>query len=167
MNFLHAYWRMDYIEASKKSGEPRGNPFLEIPKATDDRSVRLLHRGIHSYVVMNIYPYNPGHLMAIPYREVSDFKALSKEELADLWDSVIKAQLILEKGMNPDGFNVGANLGSAAGAGIPQHLHIHIVPRWNGDTNFLPVISQTKSLPQALDQLWDRLRPFAEALKAL
>lgn len=160
MEFLHAYWRMDYIEAPKKNG-PRNNPFVEIPLVQDEKSVRILYKGPHSFIVMNIFPYNPGHLMAIPYREVAEMHVLSSEERADLWESVIKAQEILTKGMQPDGFNIGINLGSAAGAGIPQHLHIHIVPRWNGDTNFLPVISQTKSLPQALDHLWDRLKAFS------
>lgn len=160
MEFLHAYWRMDYIEAPKKNG-PRKNPFIEIPLVEDEKSVRILYKSSHSFIVMNIFPYNPGHLMAIPYREVKEMSELSQEERADLWETVIKAQNILTKGMQPDGFNIGINLGSAAGAGIPQHLHIHIVPRWNGDTNFLPVISQTKSLPQALDYLWDRLKPFA------
>lgn len=160
MDFLHAYWRMDYIEAPKK-GTARQNPFTQIPLVEDEKSVRILYKGPHSFIVMNIFPYNPGHLMAIPYREVRELHELSPEERSDLWETVIKAQSILEKGMQPDGFNIGINLGSAAGAGIPQHLHIHIVPRWNGDTNFMPVISQTKSLPQALDHLWERLKPFS------
>lgn len=164
MEFLHAYWRLDYIEAPKTSNTA-SNPFLEIPKATNDQDVYILYRGLHSYLVLNIYPYNAGHLLAVPYRAIQNLADLTAEERMDLLDTVIKAQSILTTAMKPEGFNIGVNLGQAGGAGIPQHLHIHIVPRWNGDTNFMPVIGKTKTLPQALSHLWERLRPIADTLQ--
>jgi ATP adenylyltransferase len=162
MKHLHAYWRLDYIEAPKKSGL-KTNPFLDIPKTKNDKSVHLLYRGKHTYIVLNIFPYNAGHLLAVPYNRVDSLEKLASEERADLMETVVKAQQILTKALSPDGFNIGLNVGSAAGAGIPEHLHVHIVPRWNGDTNFMPVIGDTKTLSQALDNMYDRLRLFVDA----
>ena len=118
MDFLHSYWRMSYIETPKIDKEPQ-NPFVEIPNVSPghEKSVHLLYRGQHTYIVMNKYPYNAGHLLAIPYREVSTLGALSGEERADLMEAIVKGQDILTKAITPDGFNVGFNFGSAAGAG--------------------------------------------------
>ncbi len=161
MEQLHAYWRMEYIEAPKLP-EAKTNPFLEIPKSKNDRDTFLVYRGPHSYLVLNIYPYNAGHLLAVPYKAVQKLSELTQEERTDLLETLIKGQEILSETLRPEGFNIGMNVGKAGGAGIPQHLHIHIVPRWNGDTNFMPVIANTKALPQALEQLWDRLKPIAD-----
>ena len=163
MEFLHAYWRLNYIEAPKKT-DKETNPFAHIPLTKDDRSVYLLYRGPKSYLVLNIFPYNAGHLLAVPYRAVQNLSDLNDAERLDLMATLVKGQAILTEAMQPDGFNIGMNLGKAAGAGIPEHLHIHIVPRWNGDTNFMPVISDTKTLPQALENLWERLKPIADRL---
>jgi ATP adenylyltransferase len=161
MDFLHAYWRMEYVEAPKD--EPKtANPFAEIYKDPDDRRNLILMRGQFHYVVMNRYPYNAGHLMVIPYREVPDLEDLDEKELAEFMQMIISAKQLLTKTLHPDAFNVGMNLGSAAGAGIPWHLHCHIVPRWNGDTNFMPVIGKTRVLPTALDSLWERLRAHVD-----
>ncbi len=147
---------MDYVEAP---GYPPGvNPFREIPESTNDRENHLLHRGRHTYLVLNRYPYNAGHLLAVPYREVGDLSDLNAEERADLMETVILAKEILTRAIRPDGFNIGFNLGRASGAGLPEHLHGHIVPRWKGDTNFMPVLGETRVLPASLNAMWQRLR---------
>ena len=161
MEFLHSYWRMPYIEAPKPEDDP-GNPFVELPKSEDDRAVYIIYRGEHCYIVLNKFPYNAGHLLIVPYREVSDLSLLSKDERIELMDLIIRGQDILTKALNPQGFNVGFNFGRTAGAGIPTHLHCHIVPRWNGDHNFMPVVSNTRVLPDSLDGMWQRLKQFAE-----
>jgi ATP adenylyltransferase len=154
MQQLHAYWRMDYIEAPRFPATPR--PFTELPALGDDRAALIVHRTRHSYLMLNRYPYNPGHLLAIPFREVSDLEELSAEENADLFGSIVAGKRLLRAALKPDGFNIGFNLGCSAGGSIP-HLHGHIVPRWNGDNNFMPVLSQTRVLPQSLDATWERL----------
>ena len=160
MQNLHSYWRMEYIEAPKPlSGNE--NLFSEIPKNKNDKEVYILYRSTHSYILLNTFPYNAGHLLIAPYKEANDLKGLNPEERVNLFDMIIKAQDILTKAIKPQGFNIGFNLGSAAGAGIPNHIHCHVVPRWQGDTNFMPVLGQTKVLPQSLDTMWERLRQFA------
>ena len=158
MDLLHSYWRMEYVTAPAKPGEGHENPFVELPKRGDDRAALILHRGEHAYLVLNKFPYNPGHLLVVPYDEVAELEDLTPEARAELMELIVKAQQTLRSALRPDGFNIGFNLGSAAGAGIPKHLHAHIVPRWNGDTNFMPVIGKTRTLPQALEQTWECLR---------
>lgn len=161
MNYLHAYWRMAYIEAPKEERGPKSDdPFSEIPKVADEKSVHLLYRGKTGYLVLNTFPYNAGHLLAIPYRAVPTLADLTPDERADLMDLIILGQKILSDALRPHGFNVGFNFGSSAGAGIPKHLHCHIVPRWEGDSNFMPVIADTRTLPASLDMMWDRLKKF-------
>lgn len=159
MDYLHAYWRMEYIKAPQED-EKRRNPFIELPKQNDDRTTLILYRSEHNYIVMNRYPYNAGHLLVIPYREVGELENLNADEQTDHFAMMIKAKTLLTKALDPHGFNVGYNLGCAAGAGIPTHLHCHIVPRWEGDTNFMPVIGTTRVLPTALKTLWEHLRQF-------
>lgn len=161
MDFLHSYWRMDYVESSKEKKE-LSNPFVRLPKENKDRENLILIRGTYHYVLMNRYPYNAGHLMVIPYREVADLDDLSDEEQIEYIQLIIRAKKMLKKAIRPDGFNIGINLGVEAGAGIPWHLHCHIVPRWKGDTNFMPVLAETRVLPTALDTLWERLKEFAD-----
>lgn len=161
MERLHSYWRMAYIEAPKERKAAKGaSPFAEMAKSKDFAKFHIVWKGRHSFIVMNKFPYNCGHLLVLPKREIDDLEKLSKAERAEFFDAVILAKSILAKAMNPDGFNVGLNLGSKAGAGIPQHLHCHVVPRWDGDTNFMPVISNTRVLPEAMDTLWGRLIEF-------
>lgn len=161
MNYLHAYWRMAYIEAPKKDAAPKSDdPFAEIPKVADEKSVHLLYRGKTGYLVLNTFPYNAGHLLAIPYRAVPALAELTPEERADLMELIVLAQKILSDALHPHGFNVGFNFGASAGAGIPKHLHCHIVPRWEGDSNFMPVIADTRTLPASLDMMWERLKKF-------
>jgi ATP adenylyltransferase len=156
MQHLHAYWRMDYIQAPK--GAESGNPFRDLPQLGDDRRALIVHRSRLTYLLLNRFPYNAGHLLVVPYREVADLPGLTTEERTDFFATLVFGEELLRRTLRPDGFNIGVNLGSAAGAGIPGHLHAHIVPRWNGDTNFMPVIGATRVLPQALEALCDRLR---------
>jgi ATP adenylyltransferase len=114
---------------------------------------------------MNRYPYNAGHLLVLPVREVGDLAELGEEESIGLWREVLLARRVLAQLLRPDGFNLGFNLGSAAGAGVPGHLHCHLVPRWDGDTNFMPVIGEVKVLPEALESLYDRLLLLFQAEK--
>jgi ATP adenylyltransferase len=163
MEQLHAYWRMEYIEAPRYPETKR--PFTELPALGDDRTALIVHRGRLSYLLMNRFPYNPGHLLAIPFREVVELEHLDAAERADLMETIVYGKRLLQAAIKPDGFNVGFNLGSAAGGSI-AHLHAHIVPRWNGDTNFMPVIGQTRTLPQSLDAMWTRLSEIASTLSA-
>lgn len=162
MESLHAYWRMDYIEAPRLP--PSKRPFTELPAMGDDRAALIIHRSPLSYLMLNRFPYNPGHLLAIPFREVTDLEELHADESADLMDLLTFGKRVLKAAMNPDGFNVGFNLGASAGGSIP-HLHGHIVPRWNGDTNFMPVLGQTRILPQALESTWEKLSQTAARLR--
>jgi ATP adenylyltransferase len=155
MQQLHAYWRMDYIEAPRYPATMK-RPFTELPLMGDDRSAMIVHRTKLSYLVLNRFPYNPGHLLAVPFREVVELEDLSGPERSDLMEEVVFAKRLLTAAMKPDGVNIGFNLGSAAGGSI-AHLHGHIVPRWNGDNNFMPVLGQTRVLPQSLEATWDRL----------
>lgn len=150
---LWAPWRIDYILGAKQEG----CVFCSMPKEGDDRKHNILHRGKTCYVVMNLFPYNNGHLMVAPFRHVSDYTALNDEELAESAGLTKKCVLALKEAFKPDGFNTGFNQGSIAGAGIEEHLHIHIVPRWHGDFNFMPVIGQTKIIPQHLSEAFDIL----------
>lgn len=152
---------MEYIEAPRMPDLKR--PFTELPALGDDRSALIVHRSARSFLMLNRFPYNPGHLLAIPLREVDDIEELSAEESADLFSIITFGKKILRTTMKPDGFNVGFNLGSASGGSI-AHLHGHVVPRWNGDNNFMPVLGQTRILPQALDATWERLSAEAARL---
>jgi len=156
-DYLHAHWRMPYIKEPSETGESRRNPFLDILASDDPRKALLLFKTGSSFVVMNKFPYNAGHLLVLPQREAGDIEDLSEDEFSDLFRTVRKAKKLLREVLSPDGFNVGFNLGAPAGAGIPTHLHCHIVPRWSGDTNFMPVIAGARVLPEALETLWDKL----------
>ncbi|MBF8192853.1 HIT domain-containing protein [Nonomuraea sp. K274] len=144
--------RMAYIKGENKptgTGPEDGCPFDAIPKMTDEEGL-IVARGNTVYAVLNLYPYNSGHLMVVPYRHVSDYAELEAAELVELGEFTQRALLALRKASGAQGFNVGMNLGHVAGAGIAAHLHQHVVPRWGGDTNFMPVVAQTKVLPQLL-----------------
>lgn len=162
MQQLHAYWRMEYIEAPRYPARMK-RPFTELPALGDDRAALIVHRSRLAYLVLNRFPYNPGHLLAVPFREVTEIEQLTTAETTALMSEIIFAKKLLSAALKPDGFNVGFNLGSAAGGSI-AHLHGHIVPRWNGDTNFMPVLGQTRTLPQSLESTWDRLAAVAAEL---
>lgn len=154
MDRLWAPWRMEYILDEK----PCGCVFCLGRDGDDDRKRLVLHRTPHSLVMMNRYPYVNGHLMAAPYRHTGSLHDLPPEELLDLMESVRHCQSILDNEMHPGGYNIGLNLGSAAGAGIADHLHVHVVPRWQGDTNFMTVVGDVRVLPEALDAQYVRLQ---------
>jgi ATP adenylyltransferase len=156
MEALHAPWRIEYILASKKRSE--AGLFASIGQSNDDEANLVVARDRSCYALLNRYPYNGGHLMVVPYKETPDLNGLTEGEMADLWNLTRRCVNALSAVMKPQGFNIGLNIGSVAGAGIAEHLHVHIVPRWGGDTNFMPVIAQTAILPEALTELAAKLR---------
>ena len=150
---------MTYIEAPKPSDN--GRLFTELPAQGDDRAALILHRTRRSYLVLNRFPYNPGHLLAVPFRAVAEPAELEPAERADLMEIIVLGQQVLRAAINPDGFNIGFNLGTlGASGGSIDHLHAHIVPRWNGDSSFMLVVADTRVLPEALLATYDRLLPF-------
>ncbi|HXA44457.1 MAG TPA: HIT domain-containing protein [Candidatus Angelobacter sp.] len=156
MESLHAPWRIEYILSPKP--ELKQGIFARIAQSSDDEANYVIVRDRTCFALLNRYPYNGGHLMVVPYKEVPDLNGLTEEEMADLWKLSRRCINALTTVMKPDGFNVGINLGRVAGAGILEHLHLHVVPRWTGDTNFMPVLAQTGVIPQALTEIAARLR---------
>ena len=156
MESLHAPWRIEYILAPKTSQDE--SLFARIAQSNDDEGNYIVARDRTCYALLNQFPYVGGHLLIVPYKQTPDFNGLTDEETSDLMKLLRRCQNALTKVMKPDGFNIGVNLGKVAGAGILEHLHIHIVPRWNGDTNFMPVLASTTVLPEALKELAAKLR---------
>jgi len=159
---LWSPWRMEYIRRGEGDGDRGGGcVFCELPAAgaDQDQANHLLARGEVSFLLLNAFPYNPGHLMAAPYRHVGDYEQLTAAELAEMTAFTGRAIRAMREESGPHGFNLGMNLGEVAGAGIADHLHLHLVPRWGGDTNFMPVVGRTKVLPELLDETFRRLRP--------
>jgi len=163
MDRLWAPWRMGYILGNAKN--QAGCFLCEALKQGDDRKAYILHRSKHSFVIMNLYPYNNGHLLVVPNTHAADTDKLSVEELTDLMKCTQASITALKQDMNPEGFNVGINIGKAAGAGLPEHMHIQIVPRWTGDTSYITVFDNTRVMPELLDGTYERLRPHFEKLK--
>lgn len=153
LSALWAPWRVEYF----KAGGASPDFLLEAAQAADDAAHLVVARGKNAFLIMNRYPYAVGHLMAVPYRKVGDLGDLTDGEKLELWDLAEHAQRLLRKAVRAQGFNVGLNLGKCAGAGVVEHLHLHIVPRWDGDHNFMPVLSDTRILPEALDALYQKL----------
>jgi len=159
---LWAPWRMEYIRGEKESGCIFCN---RIPQA-NDRENLIITRGKSCFVIMNRYPYNNGHLMIVPNRHVGALENLTIEESAEMMHLLQKSARVLNEAMHPHGFNVGMNIGKAAGAGIDDHLHFHIVPRWPADTNFMPILGHTKVVSEALQDTWASLQKiFTELTK--
>ena len=152
---LWAPWRMEYI-SSPDQGK---NIFLEKSKSKNDRENLVLYRGLKSFILMNLYPYNNGHIMIVPYEQHNDITQLDTKVLFEIMELTQKTIIILKNKLNSHGFNFGLNMGKAAGAGIDEHLHFHIVPRWIGDSNFMPVVGQTKVIMQGLYDTYDLLKP--------
>ena len=155
MDRLWAPWRMDYIKSAK---DDTVCIFCQIAREGEDERRLVLHRGRYSYIVMNTYPYNNGHLLVTPYRHVPSLTDLSGDELSDAIWLVSYSIKLLRHTLNPDGFNVGVNLGRVAGAGIADHVHFHIVPRWKGDTNYMTTVAETRVLPEDLRETYNKLR---------
>src|SRR6059058_1027855 len=153
METLWAPWRVQYFEK-----EPRDRDFLETAaRASDDAECLVIARRKNSFLMMNRYPYAVGHLMAVPYRKTADISVLGENEIVELWNLVVHAQALLRAATRAEGFNIGLNLGECAGAGIVDYLHIHIVPRWSGDTNFMPILTGTRMLSEGLRALYEKM----------
>lgn len=166
MDKLWSPWRSQYIESFK--AEPDGHSseslFTRILKENKDKENYLLYRGKMCFIIMNLYPYNSGHLMVVPYKEALELSELDKETKSELLELIDLGCRILTDAIKPHGFNIGANLGRIAGAGIENHLHFHIVPRWDGDTNFMPVLNEVKIISEAMDDTYEKLRKSLEKL---
>src|ERR1044071_8846087 len=159
---LWAPWRVEYSEK-----EPRDINFLSAAaQASDDAAHLVITRRKNAFLMMNRYPYAVGHLMAVPYRKVAELSALGDNEIVELWNLVTHAQTLLRAASKAQGFNIGLNLGECAGAGVADHLHIHIVPRWSGDTNFMPLIGGARVLSDGLRALYDKLIQAQEKMAA-
>ncbi len=158
---MWAPWRMGYVAGDE--GRSDGCIFCELPTQGDDAATYILHRGRRAYVIMNRFPYNNGHVMVVPIDHAASLTDLAPEVTQELMELMRTSQTVIGNAMRPHGFNVGINQGSAAGAGIDEHLHIHVLPRWMGDTNFMPALSDTRVMPQHLDETYALL---AEGFRA-
>ena len=154
MEHLWAPWRMEYVQKAAESG----CILCQKPRENNDEANLILFRGQHNFIILNAFPYNPGHLMVAPYRHIANLQDLTDEEAKELFDIIKKSLELLKQVIKPAGFNIGVNVGKVAGAGIAKHLHTHIVPRWQGDTNFMPVLTDTKVIPEALTGTYRKLR---------
>jgi len=159
MKRLWSPWRSAYIQSFSARPKKRTESlFRSALRSRDDRKNLVVWRGKHCFVIMNRFPYNSGHLMIVPNRQVADVRRLKKAELAEIMQTAQRAMSALDRVMHPKGYNFGANFGRSAGAGIDEHVHFHIVPRWDGDTNFMPVLADTKVISEDMDVTWSKLR---------
>ena len=154
MEHLWAPWRIEYLQRTPESS----CILCRKPAENNDEANLILYRGQRNFIILNAFPYNTGHLMVAPYRHTADLQVLTDEEAKEHFDIIKMVLALLRQVMKPTGFNIGLNLGRAAGAGIAEHLHTHVVPRWGGDTNFMPVLSDTKVMPEALTATYLKLR---------
>ena len=155
-------WRLGYILSDKQTG----CVFCEMLEAGDDRANLILLRSEHAFLVVNRYPYNNGHLMAVPYHHVDSLEKLSPAEVADMMALTELGVRALRHAMSPEGFNIGINIGKVAGAGVVDHIHCHTVPRWNGDANFMPVLGEVRLIPQDLWDTFDQIKQALDDIKA-
>jgi ATP adenylyltransferase len=159
MKRIWSPWRSKYIEGFKNPPKKgRKSLFSSAHTARDDDKHMIVWRGQLCFVIMNLYPYNSGHLMIVPYRQTPDFEDLTAEEIAEIMAAAQRAMRALHKVMKPQGFNFGANIGRVSGAGIDDHVHFHVVPRWNGDTNFMPVLADVKVISEDMKETLKKLR---------
>ena len=169
MERMWSPWRSEHIErVTEPNAQPSDGPsiFSRLAQEEQDEQNLILWRGRHTFVIMNRYPYNNGHLMIVPFREVEAYDALTPAEQTEVAHVIGRCLGWLRRTLNPEGFNVGMNIGQAGGAGIPHHLHLHVVPRWQGDTNFMPVVASVKVIPEALDATYAKLRRVIDAEEA-
>jgi ATP adenylyltransferase len=158
---LWAGWRSAYVGETDGDGRPpgEGSVFTRIlASGRPDEETHVVHRGATVFAILNRFPYGSGHLLVMPYREVVDLEALTGDEHRELWATVVDAVRTVKAAYHPDGVNVGANLGAAAGAGVPDHVHVHVLPRWAADTNVMTAVAETRVLPEALPATWAKLR---------
>ena len=154
-------WRVEYFEQEN----PNPDFLSDAARTSDDAAHFVVTRRKNAFLMMNRYPYSVGHLMAVPYRKTGDVSSLGENEVLELWNLAVHGQRLLRETMKAQGFNIGLNLGQCAGAGVPGHLHLHIVPRWNGDTNFMPVLAGTRMLAEGLHGLYDKLMAAQERIE--
>lgn len=154
MDHLWAPWRMGYVSAE----QPKGCIFCTKPAAGDDEANQILHRGDLVFIMLNAFPYNSGHLMIAPFRHIGDPLELEPQESSELLYSIRIAIEVLQDSLAPEGINIGMNVGRAAGAGYADHLHVHVVPRWSGDTNFMAITADTRVVPEALADSYRKLK---------
>ena len=153
-------WRAQYVgqEIADASSDPHSVFTRILNSQLPDEETYILHRSTHSFVILNAYPYSSGHLLVLPFREVAHLEDLEPEESLDLWQNVTDATVALKKSHTPDALNVGINLGAAAGGSIARHLHVHVVPRWNGDSNFMTSVADTRTIPEPLSLTASKVR---------
>lgn len=163
MEILWAPWRFTYVTGgNKEKNKYYSCLFCDIVKENDDKENLILHRGKYSYIMLNAYPYNTAHIMIVPYRHVASVESLNSNESNEIFQFLTVVIKSIRDVYHPDGFNIGINMGKVAGAGIEQHIHVHVVPRWEGDTNFMPLLAGTKVLPELLDKTYEKLKPVIE-----
>jgi ATP adenylyltransferase len=160
MEHLWTPWRMPYLQGEE--GRPDGCLFCIAPQV-DSAEAHIVHRSELCYAILNRYPYNNGHLMVVPFAHVATLEDLDAETLSDLMALTQRSLRVLKEAYDPDGFNIGINIGQVAGAGIADHIHLHIVPRWGGDNNYISTVGGTRVIPEWLEQTYERLRPLFEA----
>ena len=158
MDILWAPWRMEYIQGVDHNHDEC--IFCLKPVQDKDRDNLIIFRAQHNFVILNKYPYNNGHCMIVPYQHTASIESLCEETSSEMWRLLLKCKKALFEAFHPEGFNIGMNLGRIAGAGIDSHIHLHIVPRWNGDTNFMPIIAETKIISQEIFKTYDILAPY-------
>jgi len=165
VNRMWSPWRSEYVKeaAHRHSSDAEHSLFTQLEQERRDEENLILWRGDHVFVIMNRYPYNNGHLLIVPYREVQDYDALNADERVAIAHTIDRCIRWLRHALHPDGFNVGMNLGDGSGAGIPEHLHAHVVPRWSGDTNFMTTTNDTRVIPEAMKETYQKLRAAIEA----
>lgn len=157
---LYTPWRYDYIKGAsgEKSGHGTTCVFCSLPARGDDEQAFILHRAAFNFVILNIYPYSSGHLMIVPFEHTADFSRLSKPTADEMFDLARRAHAVLEEVYRPHGFNLGINLGQSAGAGVADHLHMHVLPRWTGDANFMTTVAETRVLPEDLKTTYEKMK---------
>jgi ATP adenylyltransferase len=154
MDYLWTPWRYAYVSTSEKAA---GCVFCDALNAGDDEKVRIVHRAQHCFVILNTFPYTPGHVMIVPYAHVDELRKLPPEPAYEMMELSQRMESVLRELYKPDGINLGMNLGKAAGAGIAGHIHMHVLPRWVADANFVSVVGETRILPEALEETWKRM----------
>ena len=159
MDYLWTPWRYAYVSGTEKTA---GCVFCDAPKGNDDAKMFIVHRGQHCYVILNAYPYTPGHVMIVPYAHLDELQKLPSEGANEMMALSQQMESLLRELYHPDGTNLGMNIGKAAGAGIAGHIHMHVLPRWVADANFLSVIGETRILPETLDVTWKRMKAAME-----
>jgi ATP adenylyltransferase len=154
MDYLWTPWRYAYVSTAEKKS---GCVFCDAVSAGDDEKVRIVYRGQHCFVILNTYPYTPGHVMVVPYAHLDELRKLPPEAAGEMMALSQRMESVLRELYSPDGINLGMNIGKAAGAGIAGHIHMHVLPRWVADANFLSVVSETRVLPETLEETWRRM----------